>query len=127
LDKLRQQRERETAEREAKQRALEDERSRAEEESRAERAAFAALKQAAQAAQVELEQERRSSSKRLGELETALEEAEREDLAVFAATSKDLKVWTNVTDEPVLARGPGAGPAPLCLRGLRRPPLLPRL
>jgi len=33
---------------------------------------------------------------------------EREDLAVFAATSKDLKVWTNVTDEPVLARGPGA-------------------
>jgi hypothetical protein len=30
---------------------------------------------------------------------------EREDLAVFAATSKDLKVWTNVTDEPVLARG----------------------
>ena len=33
---------------------------------------------------------------------------EREDLAVFAATSKDLKVWTNVTDEPVLARGPEA-------------------
>jgi len=31
---------------------------------------------------------------------------EREDLAVFAATSKDLKVWTNATDEPVLARGP---------------------
>ena len=33
---------------------------------------------------------------------------EREDLAVFAATSKDLKTWTNVTDEPVLARGPEA-------------------
>jgi sucrose-6-phosphate hydrolase SacC (GH32 family) len=33
---------------------------------------------------------------------------EREDLAVFAATSKDLKVWTNVTDDPVLARGPEA-------------------
>jgi hypothetical protein len=33
---------------------------------------------------------------------------EREDLAIFAATSKDLKVWTNVTDEPVLARGPDA-------------------
>jgi len=33
---------------------------------------------------------------------------EREDLAVFAATSKDLKAWTNVTDEPVLARGPEA-------------------
>ena len=31
---------------------------------------------------------------------------EREDLAVFAATSMDLKVWTNVTDEPVLVRGP---------------------
>jgi beta-1,2-mannobiose phosphorylase / 1,2-beta-oligomannan phosphorylase len=31
---------------------------------------------------------------------------EREDLAVFAATSTDLKVWTNVRDEPVLARGP---------------------
>jgi sucrose-6-phosphate hydrolase SacC (GH32 family) len=33
---------------------------------------------------------------------------ERADLAVFAATSKDLKVWTNVTDDPVLARGPDA-------------------
>jgi len=33
---------------------------------------------------------------------------EREDLAVFAATSNDLKVWTNVTDEPVIARGPEA-------------------
>jgi alpha-L-fucosidase len=33
---------------------------------------------------------------------------EREDLAIFAATSKDLKVWTNVSDEPVLSRGPEA-------------------
>jgi sucrose-6-phosphate hydrolase SacC (GH32 family) len=33
---------------------------------------------------------------------------EREDLAIFAATSKDLKVWTNVTDEAVIARGPDA-------------------
>jgi hypothetical protein len=33
---------------------------------------------------------------------------EREDLAVFAARSTDLRVWTNVTDEPVLARGPEA-------------------
>ena len=33
---------------------------------------------------------------------------EREDLAVYAATSRDLKVWTNVTDEPVIARGPEA-------------------
>jgi sucrose-6-phosphate hydrolase SacC (GH32 family) len=33
---------------------------------------------------------------------------ERADLAVFAATSKDLKTWTNVTDEAVLARGPEA-------------------
>jgi beta-1,2-mannobiose phosphorylase / 1,2-beta-oligomannan phosphorylase len=33
---------------------------------------------------------------------------EREDLAIFAATSKDLKVWTNVSDEPVLNRGPEA-------------------
>ena len=31
---------------------------------------------------------------------------EREDLAVFAARSRDLKVWTNVTDDPVIARGP---------------------
>jgi beta-1,2-mannobiose phosphorylase / 1,2-beta-oligomannan phosphorylase len=33
---------------------------------------------------------------------------ERSDLAVYAATSKDLRNWTNVTDEPVLARGPAA-------------------
>jgi sucrose-6-phosphate hydrolase SacC (GH32 family) len=33
---------------------------------------------------------------------------ERADLAVFAATSTDLKTWTNVTDEPVIARGPDA-------------------
>lgn len=33
---------------------------------------------------------------------------EREDFAVFVATSKDLKVWTNVTDEPVISRGPDA-------------------
>jgi beta-1,2-mannobiose phosphorylase / 1,2-beta-oligomannan phosphorylase len=31
---------------------------------------------------------------------------EREDKAVFAATSKDMKVWTNVTDDPVLVPGP---------------------
>ncbi len=31
---------------------------------------------------------------------------ERKDLAVYVATSKDLKTWTNVTDEPVLALGP---------------------
>jgi beta-1,2-mannobiose phosphorylase / 1,2-beta-oligomannan phosphorylase len=31
---------------------------------------------------------------------------EREDKAVFAATSKDTRVWTNVTDEPVLVPGP---------------------
>jgi beta-xylosidase len=31
---------------------------------------------------------------------------ERGDLAIFAATSKDLKTWTNVTDEPVIKRGP---------------------
>jgi sucrose-6-phosphate hydrolase SacC (GH32 family) len=33
---------------------------------------------------------------------------ERSDLAVFAATSKDLKTWTNVTDEPVIKCGPEA-------------------
>lgn len=33
---------------------------------------------------------------------------ERGDLAVFEATSKDLKVWTNVTDEPVIKCGPEA-------------------
>ena len=33
---------------------------------------------------------------------------ERSDLAVFAATSKDAKTWTTVTDEPVIARGPDA-------------------
>lgn len=32
---------------------------------------------------------------------------ERSDLGVWLATSKDLKVWTNVQDEPVLAIGPG--------------------
>jgi hypothetical protein len=31
---------------------------------------------------------------------------ERSDLGVWLAKSKDLKVWTNVQDEPVLARGP---------------------
>ncbi|MVM34125.1 glycosylase [Spirosoma sp. HMF4905] len=31
---------------------------------------------------------------------------ERNDQAVWLATSKDLKVWTNVQDEPVLAKGP---------------------
>lgn len=31
---------------------------------------------------------------------------ERGDLGVWLATSRDLKVWTNVRDEPVLARGP---------------------
>lgn len=31
---------------------------------------------------------------------------ERSDLAVWLAKSEDLKVWTNVQDEPVLARGP---------------------
>ncbi|GAB4017799.1 hypothetical protein GCM10028808_50290 [Spirosoma migulaei] len=31
---------------------------------------------------------------------------ERKDQAVWLATSKDLKVWTNVQDEPVLAKGP---------------------
>lgn len=33
---------------------------------------------------------------------------EREDQAVFAATSTDVKTWIHVTDEPVLVRGPGA-------------------
>lgn len=33
---------------------------------------------------------------------------EREDVAIWLATSKDLNVWTNVQDEPVLPRGPGA-------------------
>jgi predicted GH43/DUF377 family glycosyl hydrolase len=32
---------------------------------------------------------------------------ERKDQAVWLATSKDLKVWTNVQDEPVLTKGPG--------------------
>jgi sucrose-6-phosphate hydrolase SacC (GH32 family) len=31
---------------------------------------------------------------------------ERGDLGVWLATSKDLKVWTNVRDEPVIAMGP---------------------
>ncbi|WP_332367869.1 glycosylase [Spirosoma telluris] len=31
---------------------------------------------------------------------------ERKDQAVWLATSRDLKVWTNVQDEPVLAKGP---------------------
>lgn len=31
---------------------------------------------------------------------------ERKDLDVFAATSKDLKIWTNASDQPVLTRGP---------------------
>jgi sucrose-6-phosphate hydrolase SacC (GH32 family) len=33
---------------------------------------------------------------------------ERNDAAVWLATSKNLDVWTNVQDEPVLERGPGA-------------------
>ncbi len=33
---------------------------------------------------------------------------ERRDLGVWLATSKDLKVWRNVQDEPVLKPGPGA-------------------
>jgi predicted GH43/DUF377 family glycosyl hydrolase len=32
---------------------------------------------------------------------------ERYDLGVWLATSKDMKVWTNVRDEPVLTPGPG--------------------
>ena len=31
---------------------------------------------------------------------------ERDDLGIWLATSKDLKVWTNVQDEPVLRMGP---------------------
>ena len=31
---------------------------------------------------------------------------ERNDQAVWLATSKDRKVWTNIQDEPVLAKGP---------------------
>ncbi|GAB4000720.1 hypothetical protein GCM10028807_54600 [Spirosoma daeguense] len=33
---------------------------------------------------------------------------ERNDAAVWLATSKDLKIWTNVQDEPVLEKGPDA-------------------
>jgi sucrose-6-phosphate hydrolase SacC (GH32 family) len=33
---------------------------------------------------------------------------ERKDEGVWLATSRDRKVWTNVSDEPVLARGPEA-------------------
>ncbi len=33
---------------------------------------------------------------------------EREDEAIWLATSKDLKVWTHLQDEPVLKRGPDA-------------------
>jgi hypothetical protein len=32
---------------------------------------------------------------------------ERNDLGIWLATSKDMKVWTNVQDEPVLTPGPG--------------------
>ena len=32
---------------------------------------------------------------------------EREDLGIWLATSKDVKVWTNVQDDPVIAMGPG--------------------
>lgn len=32
---------------------------------------------------------------------------ERDDLGVWLATSKDMKTWTNVQDEPVLKPGPG--------------------
>jgi predicted GH43/DUF377 family glycosyl hydrolase len=32
---------------------------------------------------------------------------ERRDAGVWLATSRDMKVWTNVEDEPVLAPGPG--------------------
>jgi hypothetical protein len=31
---------------------------------------------------------------------------ERGDMGVWLATSRDMKVWTNVSDEPVIARGP---------------------
>ncbi|HYV37637.1 MAG TPA: hypothetical protein VE988_18170 [Gemmataceae bacterium] len=33
---------------------------------------------------------------------------ERNDLGIWLATSKDMKVWTHVQDEPVLTPGPGA-------------------
>ena len=33
---------------------------------------------------------------------------ERRDAGVWLATSRDMKVWTNVQDEPVLSPGPGA-------------------
>jgi sucrose-6-phosphate hydrolase SacC (GH32 family) len=33
---------------------------------------------------------------------------ERGDLGVWLATSKDLKAWKNVTDDPVISRGPNA-------------------
>ena len=33
---------------------------------------------------------------------------EREDEAIWLATSKDMKTWTHVQDEPVIRRGPGA-------------------
>ena len=33
---------------------------------------------------------------------------ERDDLGIWLATSKDLKKWTNVQDEPVIRRGPEA-------------------
>ena len=32
---------------------------------------------------------------------------ERDDLGVWLATSRDMKVWTNVQDEPVMKPGPG--------------------
>lgn len=32
---------------------------------------------------------------------------ERRDLGIWLATSKDMKVWTNVQDEPVIGLGPG--------------------
>jgi hypothetical protein len=33
---------------------------------------------------------------------------ERDDLGIWLATSKDLKTWTNVQDEPVIKMGPDA-------------------
>jgi hypothetical protein len=33
---------------------------------------------------------------------------ERRDLAVYVATSKDMKIWTNVIDQPCIERGPDA-------------------
>jgi beta-1,2-mannobiose phosphorylase / 1,2-beta-oligomannan phosphorylase len=33
---------------------------------------------------------------------------ERDDLAIWIATSEDKKTWTNIQDEPVLKKGPGA-------------------